>query len=80
MSDRERDEKLAQKGLQHKVKGTANEAVGKVRGKLGDLTDNGSEHVKGKLQEVKGKVQKKAGQLEENLSVARDRKEEVEED
>jgi uncharacterized protein YjbJ (UPF0337 family) len=76
------DEKIFQKSVKDKVKGSVNEGVGKVRGRIGDLTDNGSEHIKGKMQEIKGKVQKKKGDIEEDLSVSRDRPktDEVEED
>lgn len=81
MTDRfdKAEAKLREKSLTDKVKGTVNEVVGKTRSKLGDLTDNGSEHVKGKFQEMKGKLQKKKGEAEEevadDLSVARDRQE-----
>jgi uncharacterized protein YjbJ (UPF0337 family) len=78
MTDRDdKETKLREKSGADKVKGTINEAVGKTRSKLGDLTDNGSEHLKGKFQEVKGKAQKKKGEIEEDLaddlSVDRDR-------
>jgi uncharacterized protein YjbJ (UPF0337 family) len=70
--------KLREKSVTDKVKGKINEVVGKTRSKVGDLTDNGSEHAKGKFQEVKGKVQQKKGELEgrlaDDLSVARDRR------
>ena len=78
MSDRDTREKLSGKAVKDTVKGKFNEAVGKGRGKLGDLTDNGSEHIKGKVQELKGKFQTKKGEVEgqvaEDLSVARDRR------
>jgi uncharacterized protein YjbJ (UPF0337 family) len=82
MTDRNRSDDaadtLGRKSVTDKVKGTVNEVVGKGRGKLGDLTDNGSEHLKGKFQEMKGKVQNKKGDVEgklaDDLSVARDRK------
>jgi uncharacterized protein YjbJ (UPF0337 family) len=80
MTDRsdETEAKLRDKSVTDKVKGKINEAVGKGRSKLGDLTDNGSEHLKGKFQEMKGKVQQKKGEAEEDLaddlSVARDRR------
>lgn len=82
MTDRTHDDKLRKKSVEDTVKGAVNEGVGKVRGKVGDWTDNGSEHIKGKMQEVKGKLQKKKGELEDDLSVARDRSttDEVEED
>jgi uncharacterized protein YjbJ (UPF0337 family) len=80
MTDRsdKTEAKLRNKSVTDKVKGKFNEAVGKGRSKLGDLTDNGSEHLKGKFQEMKGKVQQKKGEAEEDLaddlSVARDRR------
>ena len=76
------DEKIFKKSVEDKVKGSVNEGVGKVRSKLGDLTDNGSEHIKGTMQEIKGKLQKKKGDIEQDLSVSRDRPktDEVEED
>jgi uncharacterized protein YjbJ (UPF0337 family) len=39
---------LNERGLENQVKGTAKEMKGKVRGNLGDATDNSSEHVKGR--------------------------------
>ena len=88
MTDRNRaddlDVKLRQKSVGDKVKGKVNEVVGKTRSKLGDITDNGSEHLKGKLQEVKGKFQQKKGKIEgdvaDDLSVARDRRREGDDD
>lgn len=78
MSDRDTEAKLSGKAAKDSLKGKFNEAVGKGRSKLGDLTDNGSEHIKGKAQELKGKFQKKKGEVEgdvaEDLSVARDRR------
>lgn len=82
MSDRDRsddtDVKLRQKSVSDKVKGKVNEVVGKGRATLGDLTDNGSEHIKGKIQQGKGKVQQKKGDIEgklsDELSVDRDRR------
>jgi uncharacterized protein YjbJ (UPF0337 family) len=37
---------------------------GKIRGDLGDATDNASEHIKGRAEEFKGKVQKNVGKTE----------------
>ena len=69
MTDRyDKEAKLREKSVTDKVKGKVNEAVGKTRSKLGDLTDNGSEHIKGKYQEAKGKVQQKKGEVEEDLA------------
>jgi uncharacterized protein YjbJ (UPF0337 family) len=79
MSDKfDKESKLREKSVTDKVKGKVNEVVGKTRSKLGDLTDNGSEHVRGKVQQLKGRFQQKKGEVEEDvaddLSVARDRR------
>jgi uncharacterized protein YjbJ (UPF0337 family) len=50
-----------------RVKGTAKEVKGQVRGDLGDLTDNHSEHIKGRVEEVKGKIQKNFGKTQRDL-------------
>jgi uncharacterized protein YjbJ (UPF0337 family) len=55
---------LNEKGLENQVKGTAKELKGRVRGDLGDATDNSSEHIKGRTEELKGKVQKNFGKAE----------------
>ena len=69
MADRDdKEANLREKGIKDKAKGKFNEVVGKTRGKLGDLTDNGSEHMKGKFQEVKGKIQNKKGDIEEDMA------------
>jgi uncharacterized protein YjbJ (UPF0337 family) len=39
---------------------------GKVRGDLGDATDNTSEHIKGRAEQLEGKVQKNFGKGEKN--------------
>jgi uncharacterized protein YjbJ (UPF0337 family) len=39
---------------------------GKMRGELGDATDNTSEHVKGRAQQLEGKIQKNFGKGERN--------------
>jgi len=58
---------LNEKGLENQVKGTAKEMKGKVRGDLGDATDNTSQHIKGRAEELKGKVQKNFGKGERKL-------------
>ncbi|HEX6534875.1 MAG TPA: CsbD family protein [Gemmatimonadaceae bacterium] len=68
MDDRKHDRDMAQDGLENQVKGKAKEVEGKVRGDIGDATDNASEHLKGRAKEMQGKVQKKFGEAEENLS------------
>jgi len=57
---------LEQRGLENQVKGTAKEMEGKVRGDLGDATDNTSEHLKGRAKELEGKIQKNFGKGEKN--------------
>ena len=37
---------------------------GRVRGDLGDATDNTSEHIKGRAEELEGKIQKNFGKAE----------------
>jgi uncharacterized protein YjbJ (UPF0337 family) len=55
---------LNERGLENQVKGTAKELKGRVRGDLGDATDNSSQHIKGRTEELKGKVQKNFGKGE----------------
>jgi uncharacterized protein YjbJ (UPF0337 family) len=55
------------RGLENEVKGTAKEMKGKLRGDLGDATDNSSEHIKGRAEELEGKVQKNFGKGERNV-------------
>jgi uncharacterized protein YjbJ (UPF0337 family) len=54
------------RGLENQVKGTAKEMKGKIRGDLGDATDNTSEHIKGRAEQLEGKVQKNFGKGERN--------------
>lgn len=68
MDDRTHDRDMAQDGLENQVKGSADELEGKVRGDIGDATDNASEHLKGRAKQMKGKAQKKFGEAEEKLS------------
>ena len=58
------DKDLTDRGIAKQVKGNAKELEGKVRAKIGDATDNESEHLKGHAQELKGKVQKKFGEAQ----------------
>jgi uncharacterized protein YjbJ (UPF0337 family) len=58
---------LNERGLKNQVKGTAKEVKGKIRGGLGDATDNSSEHIKGRAEELEGKVQKNFGKGERKL-------------
>ena len=59
---------LNDRGLENQTKGTAKELEGKVRGTVGDITDNESEQVKGKAKELEGKVQKKFGEAQSDLA------------
>ncbi len=61
------DKDLKQRGLENEVKGSAEEMKGKVRGELGDATDDTSEHLKGHAEELKGKVQKNFGKAERKI-------------
>jgi len=58
---------LNERGLENQVKGTAKEVKGRVRGDLGDATDNTSQHIKGRAEELEGKVQKNFGKGERKL-------------
>lgn len=57
---------LETRGLENQVKGSAKEMKGKMRGDLGDATDNSSEHIKGRAQQLEGKIQKNFGKGERN--------------
>ena len=59
--DRER------KGLENQIKGAGKEFKGKVRGSVGDLSDDRSEQIKGKAEELKGKVQRKIGERQSDV-------------
>jgi uncharacterized protein YjbJ (UPF0337 family) len=54
------------KGTENRVKGAAKELEGKVRGALGDATDDRSEQIKGKAQEVEGTVRQKVGEAQQD--------------
>jgi uncharacterized protein YjbJ (UPF0337 family) len=58
---------LNQRGLENQAAGTAKEMKGKIRGDLGDLTDNESEEIKGRAEELKGKTQKNFGKTQRKL-------------
>jgi uncharacterized protein YjbJ (UPF0337 family) len=68
MDDQNRDTDMEQRGLGNQAKGAAKELGGKLRGDLGDATDNASEHLKGRAKEMEGKVQKNFGKAQEKLS------------
>ena len=57
---------LNERGVENEVKGTAKEMKGKIRGDIGDATDNTSEHIKGRAEQLKGKVQKNFGKGEQD--------------
>ena len=61
---------LEQRGLENQVEGTAKEMKGKLRGDLGDATDNTSEHIKGRAEELEGKIQKNFGKAEKKTDDA----------
>ena len=52
---------------QNQIEGKAKELGGKVRGKIGDLTDDRSEQFEGKKTELKGRAQKKLGDAQSDL-------------
>jgi uncharacterized protein YjbJ (UPF0337 family) len=54
-------------GDQNQIEGAAKELGGKVRGKLGDLADDRSQHAEGKIDELKGKAQKNLGKLQNKI-------------
>jgi uncharacterized protein YjbJ (UPF0337 family) len=58
------ERKLADDGVDNRVKGTAKNVEGKVREAIGDLTDDGSEQLKGKAQQVKGRLQNELGKAQ----------------
>lgn len=55
---------LNSKGAKNEVTGAAKEMKGKVRGDIGDATDNTSEHIKGRAEELEGKIQKNFGKAQ----------------
>ena len=57
-------------GAENQIKGSTKELEGKVRGTVGDATDNESEQLKGKAKELEGKVQKNFGKAERNVDEA----------
>ncbi len=54
-------------GDQNQLEGAAKELGGKIRGGLGDLTDNREQHVKGTVDELKGKAQKNFGKVQQKI-------------
>jgi uncharacterized protein YjbJ (UPF0337 family) len=54
-------------GDQNRIEGTAKELGGKVRGKIGDITDDRSQQAEGKIDELKGKAQKNLGKVQNKI-------------
>ncbi len=63
------DKDLNTRGVENQVKGSAKEMIGKVRGDLGDATDNASEHIKGRKEQLEGKIQKNFGKGERKADI-----------
>ena len=61
---------LNTRGAENQVKGAAKELEGKVRGTIGDATDNESEQLKGKAKELEGKAQNNFGKAERKIDDA----------
>jgi uncharacterized protein YjbJ (UPF0337 family) len=59
--------KMRRDGMENQIRGNAEELKGKVRGDVGDLTDNRDQHAKGRLEQAKGKVRKGVGRIQEDL-------------
>lgn len=51
----------------HQIKGSANEAAGKIQKNVGKATVNGSQVVKGKAREVAGKAEKAYGDAKSDM-------------
>ena len=62
------DRKLHDKGTENRIEGSIDELKGKVRGDVGDATDNTSEHIKGRAEELKGKMQRKVGEAQQDAA------------
>jgi len=54
-----------------KIKGTANEAMGKAKVAVGNTTDNPELVAKGAAQEIKGKAQKIIGAVKSEIDKAK---------
>jgi uncharacterized protein YjbJ (UPF0337 family) len=55
-----------------KAKGHANEVIGKVKAKVGDLTGNEELEAKGHAQNAEGKVDRMKGEIKEKMDDAKD--------
>ncbi len=60
-------EDLNSKGNKNELKGSAKEATGKMRGDLGDATDNADQHAHGRMDQLEGKAQKGLGKVQKAL-------------
>jgi uncharacterized protein YjbJ (UPF0337 family) len=58
---------LEREGLEDEIEGRTKELKGKIRGDVGDATDNASEHIKGRMDQLEGKIQKNFGKTERKL-------------
>jgi uncharacterized protein YjbJ (UPF0337 family) len=54
-------------GDQNQIEGAAKELGGKVRGTVGDITDDQSQQAEGKVDELKGKAQKNLGKAQNKV-------------
>jgi CsbD-like. len=64
-------------GTDRQIKGAARELEGKVRHKVGDVTDDRSEQIKGKAQEFRGKAERKIGEFQSDRDAKRQNDREV---
>jgi len=58
---------------ENKIRGKANEVVGAVRNKAGEVTGNEEMEAKGEAQQLKGKAQGKVGDAQEKVGNAKDK-------
>ena len=58
--------------MEDKIKGKANEAVGAVRAKTGDVTGNEKMQAKGETQQAKGKSQQVVGKAKDGANDIKD--------
>lgn len=67
--DKEKDQEkdLGTQGAQDALKGKANQVIGKVQEKTGQVLGDKSTEGKGKARQVGGKVQEKVGQGEQKV-------------
>jgi len=58
---------MKKKGAANEAKGTVKQAVGRVKGDLGDAMDNSKMHAEGRVDEAKGSIQKNVGKAQRAL-------------